>query len=148
MDDTNKTAQYLANWQDERNSAALYRAIAEVERNPQLKSVYQRLGEAEERHSCFWEAKLRAAGRPLPPFRLNWRTRALIFLSRRFGPAFVLPNIEPLEQIDSHKYDLQPEARAGGLPQQEQSHARILRAITSNPVGARSSQVGLEGRHI
>src|SRR4029453_4115641 len=99
----------------------LYRAIAEVEQNPQLKSVYQRLGEAEERHSNFWEAKLRAAGQSLPPFRLNWRTRTLIFLARRFGPAFVLPNIEPLEQVDVHKYDLQPEARAGGLPQQEQS---------------------------
>ena len=148
MSDPRKIAQYAANLQDERNSAALYRAIADVEPNPQLKSVYQRLGETEERHSYFWEAKLRAAGHPLPPFRLNWRTRTLIFLARRFGPSFVLPNIEPLEQIDSHKYDLQPEARAGGLPQQEQSHARILRAITSNPVGARGSQVGLEGRQI
>jgi VIT1/CCC1 family predicted Fe2+/Mn2+ transporter len=125
----------------------LYRAIAEVEQNPQLKSVYQRLGEAEERHSNFWEAKLRAAGQPLPPFRLNWRTRTLIFLARRFGPAFVLPNIEPLEQVDVHKYDLQPEARAGGLPQQEQSHARLLRARGSH-VGMEGSQIAqLEGRH-
>jgi len=112
MTDTNKTSQYVTNWQDERNSAALYRAIAEVEKNPQLKSVYQRLGEAEERHSCFWEAKLRGARQPMPPFSLSWRTRTLIFLARRFGPAFVLPNIEPLKQIDSHKYDFQPEAGA------------------------------------
>jgi VIT1/CCC1 family predicted Fe2+/Mn2+ transporter len=151
-DHLNKTAQYAINWQDERNGAALYRAIAEVEPNPQLKGVYQRLGEAEERHSSFWEAKLRAAGQPLPPFKLNWRTRTLIFLARHFGPAFVLPNIEPLEQVDVHKYDLQPEARAGGLPQQEQSHARLLRAITSNvrgsPVGLEGSQIAqLEGRH-
>jgi vacuolar iron transporter family protein len=152
MTDTNKMAQYVTNWQDERNSAALYRAIAEVEQNPQLKRVYQRLGEAEERHSCFWEAKLRGAGQPLPRFRLNWRTRTLIFLARRFGPSFVLPNIEPLEQIDSHKYDLQPEARAGGLPQQEQSHARLLRAITANAGGSHAGLEGsqiakLEGRH-
>jgi VIT1/CCC1 family predicted Fe2+/Mn2+ transporter len=145
MADPRKTAEYAANLQDERNSAALYRAIAEVEPNPRLKSVYQRLGETEERHSYFWEAKLRAAGEPIPHFRLNWRTRTLIFLARRFGPALVLPNIEPLEQIDSHKYDLQPEARAGGLPQQEQSHARLLRAITDN---TRGSHVGLEGRQI
>jgi VIT1/CCC1 family predicted Fe2+/Mn2+ transporter len=149
MTDTNKVAQYVANWQDERNSAALYHAISEVEQNPQLKSIYQRLGEAEEQHSCFWEAKLRAARQPLPPFRLNWRTRTLIFLARRCGPAFVLPNIVPLEQIDSHKYDLQPEARAGGLPQQEQSHARLLRAITGGSraglAGSRIAQ--LEGRH-
>src|SRR5438105_2317929 len=149
MTDTNKMAQYVANWQDERNGAALYRAIAEVEQNPQLKSVYQRLAEAEERHSHFWEAKLRAAGQPLPLFRLNWRIRMLIFLARRFGPAFVLPNIEPVEQIDSHKYDLQPEALAGGLPQQEQSHARLLRAITSGAsTGLEGSRIAqLEGRH-
>ena len=73
-----------------RNGAALYRAISDVEKNPQLKDVYQRLAEAEERHSCFWEAKLRATGQPLPLFRLNWRMRTLIFLARRFGPAFVL----------------------------------------------------------
>ena len=60
MTDTDKVAQYVANWQDERNGAALYRTISEVEKNPQLKGVYQRLAEAEERHSCFWEAKLRA----------------------------------------------------------------------------------------
>src|SRR5205085_10861321 len=142
MTDTNKVAQYVANWQDERNSAALYHAISEVEQNPQLKSIYQKLGEAEERHSCFWEAKLRAARQPLPPFRLNWRTRTLIFLARHFGPAFVLPNIVPLEQLDSHKYDLQPEARAGGLPQQEQSHGRRLRAISGG------SRAGLDGSRI
>src|SRR5437016_6188260 len=149
MTDTNKMAQYMANWQDERNGAALYRAISEVEKNPQLKSVYQRLAEAEERHSGFWEAKLRAAGQLLPSFKLNWRMRTLIFLARRFGPAFVLPNIEPLEQIDSHKYDLQPEALAGGLPQQEQSHARLLRAITGgSPTGLEGSRIAqLEGRH-
>src|SRR5262245_23011435 len=145
MTDTNKTAQYRANWQDERNSAALYRAIAEVERNPLLKSDYQRLGEPEKRHSDFWEAKLRAAGQPLPPFRLNWRTRTLIFVVRPFGPAFVLPNIEPHDGIDGLKYDIQREARAARLPQQEQSHARLLRAITAN---ARGSHVGLEGGQI
>jgi VIT1/CCC1 family predicted Fe2+/Mn2+ transporter len=149
MTDTKKVAQYVANWQDERNSAALYRAISEVEENLQLKGVYRRLGEAEERHSDFWEAKIRSAGYAPPTFNLHWRTRTLIFLARRFGPAFVLPNIEPLEQIDRHKYDGQPEARAGGLPEQEQSHARLLRAITrGTSAGLEGSRIAqLEGRH-
>ncbi len=149
MTDTNKLAQYVANWQDERNGAALYRALSELEPNPQLKSVYHRLGEAEERHSCFWEAKLRAARQSLPPFRLTWRTRTLILLARRLGPAFVLPNLEPLEQLDRHKYDRQPEAQAGGLPQQEHSHARLLQAITSGlRAGLEGSRIAqLEGRH-
>ena len=149
MSEDKKAARYVANWQDERNSAALYRAISEVEANQQLKTVYGRLAEAEERHSRFWEEKLRSLAHPLPPFRLNWRTRTLIFLARRFGPAFVLPNIEPLEQIDSHKYDQQPEARAIGLPQQEQSHARLLKAIAGGSrVGLEGGQIAqLEGRH-
>ena len=46
MTNTNKTAQYVTNWRDEPNSATLYRATAEVKRNPQLKSVYRRLREA------------------------------------------------------------------------------------------------------
>jgi VIT1/CCC1 family predicted Fe2+/Mn2+ transporter len=131
------------------NSAALYRAIAGVEKNPRLGEVYRRMAEAEERHSRFWEAKLSAAKQPPPAFKLNWRTRALIFLARRFGPEFVLPNIVPLEQIDSHKYDSQPEARAGGLPKDEQSHARLLRAITGGSrAGLEGSRIAqLEGRH-
>ncbi len=68
MTDSNKLVRHVANWQDECNGAALYRALSEFEKNPQLKSLYRRLGEAEERHSCFWEAKLRAAGQPLSPF--------------------------------------------------------------------------------
>jgi len=146
---TDKMDQYRANWLDELNSAALYRAIAEVEERPQLSEVYRRLAEAEERHSCFWEAKLRAAKQPLPKFKLNWRTRTLIFFARRFGPEFVLPNIVPLEQIDSHKYDRQPEAQRGGLPKDEQSHARLLRAITSGAsTGLEGSRIAqLEGRH-
>jgi rubrerythrin len=68
---TNKLAQYVANWQAECNGAALYRVIGELQENPQLKKIYHRLAEAEERHSCFWEAKLRAARQPLSPFKLN-----------------------------------------------------------------------------
>ena len=63
MTDSNKLSQYAAKWQDDRNGAALYRAISEVEPNPRLKSVYRCSAEAEERHACYWEAKLRF---PLP----------------------------------------------------------------------------------
>ena len=54
-----------------------------------------------------------------------------------------------MEQIDSHHYDMQPEAPAGGLPQQEQSHARLLQALTSgSKAGLEGSRIAqLEGRH-
>src|SRR4051794_33127263 len=146
-----KTARYLENWQDERNSAALYRALSEIETNTQLKEIYRRMGQAEENHSNFWEAKLRSAGQILPlTYKPAWRTRVLIFLARRFGPKFVLPSISTMEQMDSHSYDIQTEAKAVHLPQQEQSHARLLKAITggSKGKGLEGSEVArLEGRH-
>lgn len=149
MQSADKIARYRANWQNEHNSAALYHALSECEPRPELKDVYRRLAEAEERHACFWEAKLRRAKQSVPKFKVQWRTRVLIALARRFGPELVLPNIAALEQVDSHQYDQQPEAQAGGLPQQEQSHARLLKAITGGErTGLEGSRIAqLEGRH-
>ncbi len=145
------TARYRQNWQDERNSAALYRALSEIEVNPQLKEIYLRMAHAEENHSNFWQAKLQASGQSEPlTYEPAWRTRVLIFLARRFGPKFVLPSISTMEQMDSHSYDIQTEARAEHLPQQEQSHARLLKAITGGTRGGGmvgSEVARLEGRH-
>ena len=41
------TARYLANWQDEVDSAALYQAVATAESNSQLAGVYKKLAAAE-----------------------------------------------------------------------------------------------------
>lgn len=49
------SARYVANWQDEIDNAALYRAVAEAEPQPQLADVYRKLAETEETHACFWE---------------------------------------------------------------------------------------------
>lgn len=149
-DQQQKISRYVVNWQDERNGAALYHAISNAEKDPQLKAVYRRMAEAEERHSSFWEAKLKEANHPVPKFKLNWRTRTLIFLVKRLGPRFVLPNVLSLERLDSHKYDLQADAKEQGLSQEEQSHARLLEAITAAPapIGTAGSRIAeLEGRH-
>jgi VIT1/CCC1 family predicted Fe2+/Mn2+ transporter len=109
------------------------------------------MAHAEENHSNFWAAKLRAAGQTEPlSYKPAWRTRVLIFLAKRFGPKFVLPSISTMEQMDSHSYDIQTEARAEHLPQQEQSHARLLKAITGGSKGhgmVGSEVARLEGRH-
>jgi VIT1/CCC1 family predicted Fe2+/Mn2+ transporter len=146
-----KIARYQDNWQDERNSAALYRALSAIEENPQLKEIYRRMAEAEEKHSNFWEVKIRSMGQSEPlVYKPAWRTTILIFLAKRFGPKFILPSISTMEQMGSNKYDIQTEARSVKMPQQEKSHARLLRAITrgSKGRGLEGSQVArLEGRH-
>jgi VIT1/CCC1 family predicted Fe2+/Mn2+ transporter len=138
-----------ANLQGEVDSAALYRALADAEQSPALKSVYGRLAEVEEKHARFWQNRLRALGdysqRVLP----GRRTRLLSWLAQRFGPGFVLPSIASLEQVDSVQYDKQADAVSGGLPGVERSHARLLKAIAGpTPEGVAGGTLArLEGRH-
>jgi len=141
--------RYTANLQGEVDGAALYRTLSQTEKNPQLAEVYGRLGAVEEAHAEFWKRKLGAIGRRVPRLRPSFRTRALAWLARRFGPAFVLPTINTLEQMDSGAYDVQPEAVAGGLPAAERSHARIIEALAApSSAGFSGSTIArLEGRH-
>ena len=141
--------RYSANLQGEVDSAALYRTLSETERNPEIARVYARLGAVEEAHAEFWRRKIDAIGQRVPSLRPSFRTRALAWLARRFGPAFVLPTIDRLEHSDSGTYDAQPEAVAGGLPAAERSHARIIEALAApSPAGFSGSTIArLEGRH-
>lgn len=148
MTESGDVRRYRANLQGEIDGAALYRALADAEAQPQLAEVYRRLAGVEERHAAAWEERLRAAGGGVPPRRAGWRTRALAWLARRFGPQVVLPTVASLERVDSSHYDRQPEAHPGGLPGQERSHARLLQTIIGPGRGLEgSSLVRLEGRH-
>jgi vacuolar iron transporter family protein len=149
MAEADPRRRYTANLQGEIDSAALYRTLSQTEKNPELAQVYARLGAVEEAHAEFWKRKIGTVDQRAPRLRPSFRARALEWLARRFGPAFVLPTINTLEQMDSGTYDTQPEAVAGGLPAAERSHARIIEALAapspatfSGPTIAR-----IEGRH-
>ncbi|MEN6541370.1 VIT1/CCC1 family protein [Parvibaculum sp.] len=148
MADSSKTDRYKENLQGEVDGASLYRSLADVEPDPKLADVYRRLAAVEEGHAEYWKKQLGKVGARVPALKPGFRTRSLAFLARRFGPAFVLPVINTLEQDDSGVYDKQPEAVAGGLPQAERSHARILSAIASPKSGLEGGTIArLEGRH-
>ena len=141
--------RYTANLQGEIDSAALYRTLAQTEKNPQLAQVYHRLAAIEEAHAEYWRNHIAAIDQRVPKLRPGFRARALAGLARRFGPAFVLPTVDTLEHIDSGTYDTQPEAIAAGLPAAERSHARIIQALAAGTPGALSGSTlaRLEGRH-
>ena len=150
MAESNQTiARYEANLRDERESSALYHALAGIERDKRLAEVYQRMAEVEARHADVWAGQLRDAGGAMPPDTLSWRTRALIWIARRFGVGAVLPIISSGERSASHAYDTQPEAKAVGMPADERSHERVftylLRTTKGGIVGSTLAQ--LEGRH-
>jgi VIT1/CCC1 family predicted Fe2+/Mn2+ transporter len=149
MSEQGRVARYRSNLQGETESAALYRALAEAESNPQLKQVYQRLAAVEEAHAEFWRKRLSHAGETARHGPPGWRTRILAWAARRFGPAAVLPLVNSLEQADFGKYDAQPEAVAAGLPADERSHSRLIAAMARPPHGGLSggALAQLEGRH-
>ncbi len=138
--------RYGENLRDEQNSAALYRALAEFEKEPKLAGIYRRLAETEDAHAEEWAGRLRDAGVDVPVFRPAFRTRLLIRLSRRFGVDAVLPVLSSIERMATHGYSGQPEA-ADMIPA-EKSHARLLRQLEKGPAGMQGSALArFEGRH-
>ncbi len=146
---TTKTTldRYRSNWEDERNSALLYRALADCDHNPKIAEVYRRLAEVEEHHARVWAEKLAAAGVAVPSFRPGLRTRLLIRLARRFGAELLLPALSAREAAATGDYEDQPEAAE--MQHTERSHARLLRQIGETGRGGLtgSALARLEGRH-
>ena len=138
-------ARWRANLQAEVDGSALYRAMATSEHDRSLASVYVKLAEAEERHAALWEAKLRDAGVWSGPPRPSWRSRVLAAVAGRFGAGAVAATIAGREAKDRRAYDTQPEATGTPLPQDERSHARVLREIAGGISGPGIAR--LEGRH-
>lgn len=126
--------RYLENWQDEVDSAATYRAMADGEDDARLAGLYRRLAETEERHAAFWEEQLRGAGMRVPDRRPGWRARVLAWTARRFGARHVLPTVAAAEHADQRMYDRQPETDGTGLQVDERSHARLLSTLAA-PTG-------------
>src|SRR5208283_4138059 len=50
--------RYMENLQGEVDSATLYRTLSDIEKNPQLAKVYERLASVEEAHAEFWKKRL------------------------------------------------------------------------------------------
>jgi VIT1/CCC1 family predicted Fe2+/Mn2+ transporter len=128
-------ARLLRNWRDELDSAALYDALAHIERDRYQRAVYEQLAGAERRHAAFWEERLRAAGQLIPSFRPALRTRILIHLARRLGIGFVVPSVIAREMKDGDAYAQQDDARVAGLARDEQGHAAALRRPSDGRLG-------------
>jgi VIT1/CCC1 family predicted Fe2+/Mn2+ transporter len=122
--------RYRDNLRDELNGAALYTALAAVEKDPVRKDLFLQLAQAESSHAQLWRDKLAAAGVHDENFAPNLRTRLLARLARRFGPRFVLPTIAAAEFADRDKYAGQSDAHA--ISAEERGHAAVVQAVAAN----------------
>lgn len=142
--DSQKYRDFLA---EERNSATLYIALADIEQDAKIAEVYRRLAITEQKHAETWAARLRDAGEAVPAFQPEWRTRTLIWLARRFGVQAVLPTLSATEDSAAHGYVAAQSPEA--MRAQERSHARLLRQISRTTTGGLegAALAQIEGRH-
>ncbi len=141
--------RFRANYRDEVDGAALYRLLAEAEKDEHMRALYGRLAVSEDRHLALWEAKLREAGSEAPRGGPSFKVRFLGWLARRLGTSVVAPIVTNMELSAQSMYDDQPEAVAENLPADERSHARLFREISRNG-RVHDPQVSIaqvEGRH-
>ena len=140
--------RFLTNRQDEIDSAAQYRAMADSEADANVSRIYRELADVEDKHVGFWEDLLRKRGVDPGPRRPSWRARVLRWLARRFGARLILPTVASNEVVGRNNYVSQSETAHTGMAAQERTHARVLRAMMKRPDGANGNELArVEGRH-
>lgn len=140
--------RYRRNRQEELDSAAQYRAMAESEAHEGTADVYRRLAAVEEKHAAFWAQRLRDAGVEPGPHRPSFRARSLMWLARRFGAQLVLPTVFAGEYAQRDDYVPQVETQQTGMAAEERTHARVLGNVLARSHGVQGGTLArLEGRH-
>lgn len=85
-------------WNEEKQSAWLYRALARSERDPRIASLFLSLAEAADAQAGTWETLAKADGQTLPqPFAPATRARLVAALARRLGPRRLRPALAALK---------------------------------------------------
>lgn len=125
--DVDDVTRFRSNRQEEIDSAAQYRTMAQVEKDQGVARVYRELADVEDRHASFWEQQLEERGVATGTRAPSLRARILCWTARKLGARIVLPTITSRE---------------------EPAHARVLTALIKRSAGAEGSELArVEGRH-
>ena len=140
--------RFRSNRQEEIDSAAQYRTMAEVEKDQAVARVYRELAEVEDRHATFWEHQLEQRGAQVGERAPSIRARILCWAARKFGARMILPTVASKETAGRNDYASQAETAHTRMTAQERSHARVLTALMKRREGAEGSELArVEGRH-
>jgi len=144
-----KLKRYRANLQTEIDSAAVYKTMAEVESNPHIAEIYQKLSAAELKHADFWKTKISELTGAPETGAISFRGKIMRFLVRKVGIQSVLSTLIAQEDKATTGYGNQPETKGTGIIADEDSHNKVLNIIsqTSNKGMDGGSLLKLEGRH-
>ncbi|MCC6237764.1 MAG: VIT1/CCC1 transporter family protein [Dehalococcoidia bacterium] len=145
--DVERYREYL---QEEVDGIYIYRTLADIEEDPDLKDLYERLILNEQRHLDLWTSEITKAGGAIPEARPTFRARALMRVARTFGSDMVLPIIKNFESGAESMYRGDAVAEAAGLVEDEGAHARVFGILGSGAGagGVKGSVIGrVETRH-
>jgi VIT1/CCC1 family predicted Fe2+/Mn2+ transporter/rubrerythrin len=126
------------NWREEKESARVYRELAEDAKDKRRRGILLRMAEAEERHAARWEAKLRELGSGPPDLTDTLMRRLNRWLNRRAGLEVAVRRMEAAEDRDTAKYEAQQkilerdeEAQSAlkEMATEEKAHARVLQSL-------------------
>jgi VIT1/CCC1 family predicted Fe2+/Mn2+ transporter len=113
--------RYQANLDDEIDGIAVYRLVAEAEKDPERRRIFEELSAVEERHANVWREKLREAGVEPREHGPSLKVRLIGLGARLFGVRSVLPIIRSLEAGAYGAYMAQDET-AQALAPDEREH--------------------------
>ncbi|HSC93317.1 MAG TPA: VIT1/CCC1 transporter family protein, partial [Gaiellaceae bacterium] len=129
------TERWRATRQEELDAEAVYRALADAQRDPDRKALFQRIADDERRHADHWEELLREAGLDPGPGRPGQRARVLCRLAGDFGDTVVVPIMRDREAQATEAYL----DESGAFAEDEQRHARALALLVGDirgePIG-------------
>ena len=136
---TTKTAphDWLHHLEDEADASYLYRALADLEKDPKRAELYARLAGVEDRHVAMWEQLLSDHGHAVPVLKPTVRARGMAWLAGRFGPGFLAPMLleEEGREVKGYlgMYRQSPNGPAGEaaltLAKESAQHAESLAGI-------------------
>ena len=144
--ESRRTDLWLQNLLDERDGAALYEGLAQIEKSPSGAASFAELARAERRHAQIWAKKLEGAGVALPADKPSSRVRLTLWLARRLGTGAVLPHVAETEAIDADKYARQG-AEAEELVKEEREHREVLVGMRGKALGAAGLIASRESWH-
>ncbi|HVN47718.1 MAG TPA: VIT1/CCC1 transporter family protein [Bacteroidota bacterium] len=138
--------QFITNlkqaWRDEMNSAANYRAMAAQEKNPERKSILDRMADAEDKHAARWAARLKELGVEVGAYKASlaetMRRKAIL----KSDPAIAAQMLEDGEAGADSLYGkmiemAESEEEKNVLKEvqlEENAHSLMLQEMSSPPV--------------
>lgn len=87
----------LESWHEEKQSAWLYRKLADAEPETRMATLFSQLGEAAEAQALYWMKLANQAGKTLPVFVPEPRARLVALLARKLGPKHIKPALAALK---------------------------------------------------